>query len=155
MKKEDLKVVIDLHLKWLNHDINGNRANLRDVDLRRADLRDVNLCGADLRRADLRDVDLRRADLRGADLRRADLRRADLRGADLDFGCFPLWCGSFNIKVGDRFIFQLLFHLLKLDYVGKNPLIKRMMKMESLIKLANKSHLIDNHKVKKIQGEVK
>jgi hypothetical protein len=93
-----LKVVIEKHIKWLNNEHGGIRADLRGADLsgavlrgadlRGADLRDADLSGADLRGADLsravlRDADLRGADLRGADLRGADLSRAVLRDADL------------------------------------------------------------------------
>jgi hypothetical protein len=76
-----------------------------------------------------------------------DGRRADLSGANLDFSCFPLWCGAFGVKVGDKFIFQLLFHLLKLNYIGDNPLIKKLFKMKSLIKLANQTHLIRDYNI--------
>jgi len=63
-------------------------ANLRGAYLRRADLRwaslyGTDLHGADLYRADLREADLRQVDLRGADLCEADLRGANLSGADL------------------------------------------------------------------------
>jgi uncharacterized protein YjbI with pentapeptide repeats len=58
------------------------------------------------------------ADLWGADLRGADLREADLRGANSDFSSFPLWCGSFNMKVDDRLIWQLICHITRLDISG-------------------------------------
>jgi hypothetical protein len=108
MKREELGKVVELHLRWLNNDPAGVRANLRDADLRDADLRDAdlrdanlldanlrganlldanlwgaNLWGANLRGANLQDADLRDADLWGANLRDANLRDADLRDADL------------------------------------------------------------------------
>jgi hypothetical protein len=49
----------------------------------------------------------KKADLHGADLRGANLRDANLRGADLDFSCWPLWCGSRNVKVDARIAAQL------------------------------------------------
>ena len=55
------------------------------------------------------------ADLRDADLRDADLLGADLRDADLDFSCWPLWCGSKNVKVDNRLVFQLAAHICVLD----------------------------------------
>jgi hypothetical protein len=117
---------------------NLGRADLGGADLREADLRGANLGRADLGRADLGEADLREADLRGAnlkganlkganlgraDLREADLRganlgRADLRGANLDSSSFPLWCGSFNMKVDDRLIWQLICHITRLDISG-------------------------------------
>lgn len=94
--------------------------DLKDANLQGADLRGAHLQGADLRYANLQhtnlqDADLRNADLRGVDLRRADLQRADLRDADIDFASWPLWCGSFNVKVDDRLLAQLLCHIARLD----------------------------------------
>jgi hypothetical protein len=90
-------------------------ADLREADLRRADLRGANLSGADLRGADLfganlSGADLRRADLFEADLRGANLSGADLRGADIDFTCWPLWCGSQDVKIDKKQAAQLLAH---------------------------------------------
>lgn len=51
-----------------------------------------------------------RANLRGADLRGADLRRADL-----DYSCWPLWCGSLDVKVDKRIAAQLAYHFCRLD----------------------------------------
>ena len=50
-----------------------------------------------------------------ADLRLADLRGADLQGANLDFSCWPLWCGSRNVKVDNKLVFQLAAHICVLD----------------------------------------
>jgi uncharacterized protein YjbI with pentapeptide repeats len=97
---------------------NLGRADLGRADLGRADLKGANLGRADLKGANLWGADLRGADLRGADLRGADLREADLRGANSDFSSFPLWCGSFNMKVDDRLIWQLICHITRLDISG-------------------------------------
>ena len=78
MTKKELRLVLDLHRKWLNNEPDGVRADLRETDLREADL-----SRADLRRADLGGADLCDANLRGADLSEANLCKADLRGADL------------------------------------------------------------------------
>ena len=108
--------ILQRHAKWLvsggtdgeSADLCG--ADLHGADLCGADLRDANLCGADLRDADLCGADLRDADLCGA-----DLCGADLCGANLDFSCWPLWCGSKNVKADDRLIAQLIFHVTRLD----------------------------------------
>lgn len=63
-------------------------------------------------------ADLRGASLRGASLRGADLSEVDLRGADLDFSSWPLWCGSRNVKIDDRLVAQLLWHVTRLDVSG-------------------------------------
>ena len=55
------------------------------------------------------------ADGESADLHGADLDGADLHGANLDFSCWPLWCGSKNVKADDRLIAQLIFHVTRLD----------------------------------------
>jgi hypothetical protein len=86
--KESLKEILRLHGMWLRGDSEGERANLRNADLRGADLsdtdlRNANLSDTDLRNADLRGADLRNANLRGADLRNANLSDTDLRNADL------------------------------------------------------------------------
>ena len=88
MKQDELKKVLELHKKWLNHEPDGVRADLSSADLWKTDLRGANLYKTDLRGANLCEADLRGAnlyetDLRGADLREANLCGADLRGADL------------------------------------------------------------------------
>lgn len=57
--------------------------DLQKAELKDADLRGVNLIGADLSKADLRSVNLMNADLRGVNLREADLVEANLINADL------------------------------------------------------------------------
>ena len=64
---KDLKTVLNAHAEWLNG-VGGQRADLRDADLRGTNLRDANLRGADLRDANLWGTNLRDADLRGANL---------------------------------------------------------------------------------------
>lgn len=49
------------------------------------------------------------------DGKRANLRLANLSGADLDFSCWPLWCGSKNVKVDARIAAQLAAHFCALD----------------------------------------
>ena len=83
MKKAELKKVLDLHIKWLNDEDGGERANLSGADLREADLREADLREAYLSEAYLREANLREADLSGANLREANLRWANLSRADL------------------------------------------------------------------------
>ena len=131
MTSEAIKKVLELHKKWLNNEQGGERANLREADLREvslrcaklreAALRRADLSGADLNRADLSEAALNRADLRGAKLRGANLRKADLRGADLreadlDFSCFPLWCGGSKFKCDTKLVYQLLAHICTLEF---------------------------------------
>lgn len=133
---KDEIAILQRHANWIQSngkygeranlcDANLRGANLRGADLRGADLRganlcDANLCDANLCGANLRGANLCRADLCDANLYRADLCRADLRGADLcradlDFSCWPLWCGSKDVKADDRLVAQLFFHVTRLD----------------------------------------
>ena len=94
MNGEEIKKVLEKHKKWLNNELGGVRAYLREAALYGLNLCGVNLYGADLIRADLRVAYLMKADLReanlyeanlsGADLREANLSGADLYGVDLN-----------------------------------------------------------------------
>ena len=101
MKTNELKKVLDEHKQWLTDSSKGKKANLRGANLREANLR-------------------------GADLREADLQRADLREANLDFSCFPLWCGSFDMKVDDRVVWQLVAHIGRLNTNNCSTTVKRL-----------------------------
>ena len=123
--------ILQRHAKWLESGgTDGESANLCGADLCNANLCGANLRGADLRSANLRSANLRSANLRsanlcgadlcnanlcGANLRGADLRSANLCSANLDFSCWPLWCGSKNVKADDRLVVQLIFHVTRLD----------------------------------------
>ena len=133
MEEKQLKDVLELHRKWLNGEPGGERANLREVNLR-----EVNLRGADLREANLRGCDLWKADLWGADLRGADLWGADLRGANLDYSCWPLWCASLGVKVCKRIAAQLAYHFCRLDCDDPEVVAAQ----NALIPLANQFHRV-------------
>ena len=129
-------------------------ADLREADLWEADLREADLRGADLREANLREADLWEADLWGADLWGANLRDANLRGADLwgadlwganlrdanlDYSCWPLWCGSFGVRVCKRIAAQLAYHFCRLDCDDQEVIAAQ----NALIPLANQFHRAD------------
>ena len=80
---EELQLILANHLKWIDGEAGGARANLSEADLSGADLRGANLRGANLSEADLSITCLFNADLFDADLRGANLRGANLRGANL------------------------------------------------------------------------
>ena len=50
-----------------------------------------------------------------ANLGGANLRGANLRGADLDFSALPLNCGSFDVVVDTKFVWQIMAHLHRFD----------------------------------------
>ena len=80
---KNLNEILEKHLKWLNDENGGERADLSGADLLGANLRLANLSGADLLGVNLYRADLSGADLLGANLYRADLSGADLSGANL------------------------------------------------------------------------
>lgn len=126
---EELQEVLRKHERWLEGNAEEGKA-----DLREADLRGANLLGANLRWADLRG-----ANLRGADIREALFRWADLRGADLDYSCWPLWCGSLDVKVDRRIAAQLCYHFCRLDCDDPEYLEAR----NAVLEFANTFHRAD------------
>ena len=152
MKKlsgEQLCEVLKKHRMWLAGEEEGEKADLREACLRGADLRgadlreaylgEADLWGADLWGAYLRGADLWGADLRGADLEEANLRGAYLWGADLDYSCWPLWCGSLDVKVDRRIAAQLCYHFCRLDCDDPEYLAAR----NAVIDFANTFHLVE------------
>lgn len=110
------------------------RANLRRADLRWADLRVADLCWANLYKADLRG-----ANLLGANLYKADLCGADLREANIDFSCWPLWCGSLEVKVDKKIAVQIMYHACALDCDDPEYVVAR----NAVLNFANKMHRND------------
>lgn len=113
MKKDELKTILENHKKWLN-DEGGERA-------------------------DLSMADLSYADLRGANLRGANLHEANLRGANMDYNCWPLWCGSLDVKVDARIARQLAYHFCRLECDDAEYLAAR----DAIAEFANGFHRVD------------
>jgi hypothetical protein len=66
MTHDELKIVLEKHLKWSRNQVGGERAILRGAILCGANLREAILYGADLRGANLCGANLYGAHLRGA-----------------------------------------------------------------------------------------
>ena len=115
MKREDLEQILKDHKVWI--DTKGNSGEF-----------------ADLREADLSEADLSRANLRGA-----DLRGADLRGANLDYSCWPLWCGSLDVRVDAKITAQLAYHFCRLDCDDPAYISAR----NAILNFANRFHRVD------------
>ena len=124
MTQNELNAILKAHKKWINGEEGG----------RRADLWSVNFQGADLRGADLQD-----ADLWGADLQDANLRGANLRGADIDYNCWPLCCGSLDVRVDRRIFCQLAYHLCRVIVDDEDCKEAQLM----LGRLANEFHRVN------------
>ena len=120
MEQAKLRKILDEHKRWIEtNQSEGSRADLQ---------------GADLRGADLRGADLWRADLRGA-----DLWRANLWGADLDYSCWPLWCGSLDVKVDKKIAVQLAYHFCRLDCDDPEYIKTR----NAILSFANQFHRVN------------
>ena len=139
MEQKKLDEILRLHKMWLNGEEEGKRANLRGADLRDAGLRYANLRYADLQGADLWGAALRGADLRDVDLQDAGLRYANLRGVDLDYSCWPLWCGSLDVKVDRRIAAQLAYHFCRLDCDDPDYIEAR----NAIVNFANEFHRVE------------
>ncbi len=124
ISKDELKEILRKHTLWVECKEGGERTNL---------------LGADLRGAHLREADLRGANLLGADLWGASLWGADLVGANLDYSCWPLWCGSLDVKVDIRIAAQLAYHFCRL--VCDDPAYIQARNV--LVPLANTFHRAD------------
>jgi len=72
---------------------------------------------------------------------RANLRGANLRGADLDYSCWPLYNGSFDVKEDKRIAAQLAYHFCRLECDDPEYLAAR----NSLIDFANQFHRVDEY----------
>jgi hypothetical protein len=87
MNTDELKNVLEQHLKWINNDggncANLSGANLSGVNLSGANLRGVYLSDANLRGVYLSDANLSGVNLSGANLSGVNLSDANLRGANL------------------------------------------------------------------------
>ena len=70
---------------------------------------------------------------------RADLRGADLRGANLDYSCWPLWCGSLDVRVCKRIAAQLAYHFCRLDCDDQEVIAAQ----NAIIPLANQFHRVN------------
>ena len=112
--KAELKKILEKHQKWLEGKPDGERANLEYANLEDANLED-------------------------ADLRGANLRGANLEDANLDFSCWPLWCGSLDVKVGARIAAQLAYHFCRLECDDTEYIEAR----NAIVDFANRFHRAD------------
>ena len=118
------------------------QAVARKISLSFADLRRANLSFADLRRARLYDADLSGADLSFADLSLADLSGADLRRANLDYGSWPLWCGSLTAKIDKKIFCQLLYHVVRAGQSVEDKEIQKFLNLPEVINQVNQFHRV-------------
>ena len=65
--------------------------------------------------------------------------KADLYGANLDYSCWPLWCGSLDVRVCKRIAAQLAYHFCRLDCDDPEVIAAQ----NALIPLANQFHRVN------------
>jgi hypothetical protein len=124
-------------------EVNMQKADMRGADMRGADMQGADMRGADMQGVDMRGADMQGADMRGVNMRKADMRgvnmrKADMRGVNIDFSCWPLWCGSFDIKVDKRIAAQLAYHFDRLDCDDPEVIAAQ----NALAPLANQFHRV-------------
>jgi len=130
---------INLNGAKLNH-ANLNHANLDGAKLNDAELNYAELNHANLNGAKLNGAKLNYANLIGAKLNGAKLNDAELNHANLDFSVWPLWCGSFDVKVDKKIAAQLIYHICKLDCNDAEFL--KIRNNTDLIAFANEFHRV-------------
>ena len=106
---KNLNEILEKHLKWLNDENGGERAdlsgaNLYGANLYRADLSGANLSGANLSGANLSGANLYRANLSGANLYGANLSGANLYETKIELMLvnkfYPICCPEAGSFVG-------------------------------------------------------
>ena len=144
MTKQAIEDMLNSHAKWLNNEYDGQRADMRGADMQGANMRHANIRGANfggtnMRGANMRGADMQDADMWGADMQGANMRGADMRGADIDYACWPLWCGSFDVIVDARIAAQLAYHFCRL--VCDDPMY--IAARNAIVEFANQFHRVD------------
>jgi hypothetical protein len=167
--RDELHEILEKHKMWLNNESGGERANFQEVSLQRAnfqkanlwgaDFQKANLWGADFQKADLREANFQKANLWGADFQKANLweanfQKADLREAnfqkanlweadfqeaDIDYSCWPLWCGSFDVKIDKRIAAQFACHFCRTICDDSEVIVAQT----ALLPLANQFHRVN------------
>ena len=137
--ESELKTILEKHQKWLNAEPDGELADLEDAYLKGAYLKGANLEDANLEDANPEDANLEGAYLDGANLKGANLEDANLECANLDFSCWPLWCGSLDVKADARIAAQLAYHFCRLECEDAEYIEAR----NAIVDFANRFHRVD------------
>ena len=141
--KEAVQCAVNNYISLSGAELSGtdlSGTDLSHANFSHADLSHADLSGADVSGADLSHVDLSYVVLSHVDLRGAFLINADLTGADIDFACWPLWCGSLNMKIDKKIFCQLLYHVLRAGKSVDDEEVKNLFSIPEIVKLANQFH---------------
>ena len=122
-------------------------ANLKGAKLKGANLKGAKLAYANLEGANLEGSNLKDANLTSANIKDANLKGANLEGATLDYSCWPLWCGSFNVEVDRKVAAQLAYHFCRLDCDDPEYIRAR----NAIVKFANEFRLIGECQIPEIK----
>ena len=117
ISQEELKEILKKHEMWLKGEKGGERADLRDTNLRGTNLMDADLRYTDLRCANLSDTNLSDADLRSANLWNADLRDANLKNVKINMNTigYNLACPEDGVFIGYKKANRCIIKLLILE----------------------------------------
>ena len=107
--QDELHEILEKHKMWLNNEAGGKCANFRE------------------------------ADLREANFQKANLWEADFQEADIDYSCWPLWCGSFDVKIDKRIAAQFACHFCRTICDDSEVIVAQT----ALLPLANQFHWIN------------
>ena len=135
--RDELSKILELHRLFLRNDPSGVQANLEDANLEDANLEDAILVCANLEDANLK----------GANLEDANLRGANLKWVYLDYSCWPLWCGSFDVEVDRNVAAQLAYHFCRLNCDDPEYIKAR----NAIVKFANKFHLVGDSGIPEVE----
>lgn len=146
--KDELNKAIELHKEWLKDNSKGKRLVLVGYNLSNYDLSYSDLRHSDLRHSALSKSDLSKSDLRHSDLRQTYLSESDLTGANIDFSCWPLWCGSLEVKLDKKQKKQLGYHFA--DTLDDNDPEEKAIK-EVIKNFVNGFHRVKSGECKEIK----
>jgi len=129
------------HVAWLSNHATGCRMNFTDCNLSCIKMPYANMTGANMTGAYMSHANLTGATMTDANLTRANMSCANMTDAILDFSCWPLWCGSFTVRIDAQIAAQLAYHLLRVWPDAKTDLVS----------LANSWKGIEKHELKRIE----
>ena len=116
MNQAELNEILEQHKLWIDTDGKEGKRALMDYE------------------------DMINAVVMNVDMKRVDMRHADMSDVDMDYSCWPLWCGSLDVKVDARIARQLAYHFCRL--VCDDP--EYISARNALVDFANGFHRVED-----------